>query len=267
MLSKSEIICLKDKDWLARQKVAGAVVAKAHQHIFQLMKGMASNLSLCDINSVVTVIIEQNKCTPTFLNYRGFPSAICASVNREIVHGHGTRPLVLQDGDVVKIDIGATFEGAIGDCAVTYIYGKSKNSEILRMLQSCQNALYDGIKVVEPGRTIGEIGSAIWNRSKEDKFGVITEFGGHGIDYNQLHANPFVPNKSAKSDGITIQPGLSIAIEPMFVLGNNTKTRILSDKWTVITQEIGCHFEHSITLDENGHRHIITDHGINVKDY
>jgi len=265
--SKSEIIVLKDKDWLVRQKIAGHVVAKAHNEIYAMLKGMASNLTLSKLNCLVEDLIRSNNCTPTFLNYRGFPSTICASLNNELVHGIGTRDIVLKDGDVLKVDIGATFEGAIGDCAVTYVYGKIKNQEIGRMLISCQDALYDAINLVEPGRRVGELGKAIWDRSKKDGFGVIVDFGGHGINYDKLHADPFIPNKSASNDGVTIQAGISIAIEPMFVLGKNSKTKTLADKWTVITHDIGCHFEHSVTLDEDGCRHIITEHGISAKDY
>lgn len=111
--SKSEIIVLKDKYWLVRQKIAGRVVAKAHQELYSIIKGTASNLTLSTLNSMVDSLIRQNNCTPTFLNYRGFPSSICASLNTELVHGIGTRDIELKDGDVLKVDIGATFEGAL----------------------------------------------------------------------------------------------------------------------------------------------------------
>jgi methionyl aminopeptidase len=265
--SKSEIIVLKDNDWIEKQKFAGCVVAKAHKEIYAMMKGMAGNLLISSINEMVDDLIRKNDCIPTFLNYRGFPSSICASLNNELVHGSGSRDIRLTDGDVLKIDIGATFGGAIGDCAVTYVYGKVKDPEIGRMLVSCQEALHDAIRLVEPGRRIGELGKAIWNRSKTDGFGVIVDFGGHGIDNNKLHADPFIPNKSSSSDGATIQAGISIAIEPMFVLGKNTKTRILRDKWTVVTHDVGCHYEHSVTIDNDGRRHIITKHDISANDF
>ena len=268
MTQKSEIIVLKDKEWLDRQKLAGRVVAKAHNEIYAMLKGTAGGLTLSKLNSLVDELIRYNNCTPTFLHYRGFPATICASLNKELVHGIGTRDIELKNGDILKIDIGATFEGAIGDCAVTYVYGKLTNPEIGRMLVSCQEALHDAIKIVEPGRRIGEIGKAIWDRSKKDGFGVIVDFGGHGINYDKLHADPFIPNKSASNDGVTIQAGMSIAIEPMFTENSNrTKTKLMVDKWTVVTQDIGCHFEHSVTLDENGNRHIITDHGISASDF
>lgn len=262
---KGDVVILKDNNWLRRQKIAGSAVAKVHQEIFRMIRGTAGNLTLKQLGEVADTIIRQNGCIPTFLGYNGFPSVICASVNKEIVHGF-TRDIELKSGDVIKIDVGATFEGAIGDCACTYVYGKTTDN-IKKMLISCQDALYDAIKLVQPGRRIGELGKTIFQRSKDDGFGCITMFGGHGIDYNKLHASPFVPNKSKSDEGVTIQPGMSIAIEPMFVLGSNINTKIMKDKWTVVTNDIGCHFEHSVTLDEGGNCHIITDHGIFARDF
>lgn len=266
-LNQSELISLKDKDWIVRQKIAGDVVSQLHRDFFSMMVGRASNLTLKYIGEYADQIIRKNNCIPTFYNYKGFPSVICTSLNKELVHGFSTRDIILKEGDVLKIDIGATFEYAIADCAVTYIYGKAKDDNILKLLVSCQNALHDAIDVFKPGNRIGDIGNAIFKRSKQDGFGVITAFGGHGIDYNELHSPPFVPNKSSSQEGVVIQPGMSIAIEPMFVLNKNTNTKILNDKWTVITREIGAHYEHSITLDSDGNQHIITNHGISAKDF
>lgn len=265
--SRGEVITLNDNLWLKRQKYAGRVVAKIHQEFFSLIKGMASKLTLRQLGDIADEIIRKNDCTPTFFNYRGFPSVICTSLNKEIVHGFATRDIELQDGDVIKIDIGATFEGAIGDCAVTYIYGKAKDPRIYKMLVSCQEALHEAIKIVEPGRRVGEIGKTIFERSKRDGFGVVTSFGGHGIGYNNLHAPPFIANKSKADEGVRIYPGMSIAIEPMFVLGNNTNTKMLRDNWTVVTKDIGCHYEHSVSIGEDGQRHIITEHGISANDF
>jgi methionyl aminopeptidase len=266
-LDKGELIVLKNIDWLRRQKHAGRVVAKIHQEFYAMMAGRAEHCTLKKMGEIADVIIRKNNCTPTFLNYRGYPSVICTSLNKELVHGFASRDIELKEGDVLKVDVGATFEGAIGDCAVTYVYGKTKNDRIAKMLVSCQEALHDAIGVVQPGRRIGEIGKTIWQKAKTDGFGVITTFGGHGIDYDRLHAPPFVSNKSKADEGVTIQPGMSIAIEPMFVLGSNTNTKILNDKWTVMTHDIGCHYEHSVTLDEDGCVHIITEHGICAKDF
>lgn len=263
---RGEVIVLKDNLWFKRQFFAGKVVAKSHQAVFSLIHKQAANLTLRNIGDVVEDIIRSNGCEPTFLNYRGFPSVICTSLNKELVHGFATRDIELKEGDVLKVDIGATFEGAIGDCAVTYVYGKT-NDKVASLLISCQEALQDAIKVVKPGVRIGEIGRVIFDKSKADGFGVITNYGGHGIEYNKLHSAPFIANKSKADEGVTIQPGMSIAIEPMFVLGKNINTKILKDKWTVVTNDIGCHYEHSVSVDEDGVCHIMTDHGISAKDF
>jgi len=266
MERRGDFVVLKDDLWIKRQKHAGRVVAKSHQEIYPMIKGMSKGLTLKQIGEVVNEVIQKNDCTPTFLGYNGFPSVVCASINHELVHGFA-RDIELQPGDVVKIDIGATFEGAIGDCAVTYVYGKPKSEKILQMLLACQDSLRDAIAVVKPGNRLGEIGKAIWEKSRTSGFGVITDFGGHGIDYHKLHSHPFVKNKGKSDEGIVMEPGLSIAIEPMFVLGKNTNTKLLKDKWTVVTKDIGCHYEHSVTIDKNGHTHIMTDHDIDVKDF
>lgn len=265
-MTRGDVIVLKDSDWLKRQTFAGKVLSRIHREIFPMMVGKSEHLTTTTLGLLAQDIIQKNNCLPTFLGYRGFGSVICASINKELVHG-STRDEELQEGDVLKVDVGVTFEGAIADCAVTYIYGKAKNPNIIKMLVSCQEALSEGIKVFVPGKRIGDIGSVIFQVSKRDGFGVITDFGGHGLDYNILHAPPFVPNKSKAQEGVTIQPGMSIAIEPMFVQGKNTNTKLLKDKWTVITHDIGCHYEHSVTLDEEGHQHIITEHGINAKSF
>lgn len=266
MIQRGDVIPLKDDLWLNRQRFAGGVVAKVHKEIYAMIKGKSANLSLIHIGDLARDIITSNNCTPTFLNYNGFPGVICSSLNEEIVHGY-PRDIVLKEGDVLKIDVGATFEGAIGDCAVTYLYGKPKSDKVFLLLKSCQEALNIAISMVKVGNKIGQIGSAIYQKSRDDGFGVIDKYGGHGINYNKLHAFPFVPNKSKSDDGVTIQPGLSIAIEPMFVIGSNTNTKTLKDGWTIITKDIGAHFEHSVTLDKDGKLHIITDHGIDVNDY
>jgi methionyl aminopeptidase len=263
-IKKGEIITLKTYDWINNQKFAGRVVASIHREFFKIVKNK-ENVKLSDLGNLANSIIRKNNCIPTFLNYKGFKSVICASLNKELVHGTA-RDIALKEGDVLKIDIGATYNGAIADCAVTYVYGKTSD-KIMEMLISCQKALKEAINVVEPGNRIGEIGKVIFQRSKADGFGVITNYGGHGIDVGILHASPFISNKSRADEGITIQPGMSIAIEPMFVLGKNINTKILPDKWTVVTSDIGCHYEHSVTLDKNGNRHIITDHGIEAKDF
>ena len=198
----------------------------------------------------------KSETSPTFKGYKGFPSAICTSVNEHLVHGIVTE-YVLKDGDIITIDLGATYEGAIGDAASTFVYGNTKSKEATRMIDLCKQALYAGIKAIKVGSRLGVIGDAIHKLVKDSGFGLIVNYGGHGINYNTPHAPPFVSNRSSVNDGIRIQPGLSIAIEPMLVMGD-TKTHILNDNWTVVASGISCHHEHSVFIT-NDSVHIMTE--------
>lgn len=255
---RQEFIKLKDYNWLAKQKQAGICVAHILKNCKKLIEDKTPNLSLRDLEEHALSYMKHMNCTPTFKNYKGFPSAICTSVNNQLVHGIVT-DYVLKEGDIVTVDLGATFEGAIADAAYTAVYGEPKSKEIIRMLNTCKGALYAGIKAANIGNRIGAIGKAIHSYVKDSGFGLIVNYGGHGIDWNTPHANPFVANRAELNEGIRIQPGLTIAIEPQLVLNGNTKTRILDDKWTVVVEDLCCHFEHTIFVESKDKIHILTE--------
>jgi len=251
------LIVLKDYLWLKRQKHAGRCVSNILKEFDKMIKDKTPNLSLLDIEQMALLYMKFYDCTPTFKNYNGFPGSVCLSVNKQLVHGI-PNDYILCDGDIVSLDLGATYEGAIADSARTAIYGEPKNPEHVRLINACKEALNLAIKSVAIGKKLGVIGNAIYKHARGTGFNVVTNYGGHGIDYDKPHAEPFVANKAPPNEGITIQHGLSIAIEPMFVIGSaETKTNE-TDKWTVTTQGIGAHFEHSITIMENG-VHLITE--------
>lgn len=262
--TNNQLINLKNKKWLDRQRHAGKCVSAVLKSCSDQIQN-EKTLTLRDLEQEALRIIKQHECIPTFLNYKSsmaktpFPSAICASINQEVVHGI-VRDYTLKNGDVISIDLGATYEGAIADAAYTFIYGTA-NKTIYDMLTTCQKALMAGIAAAKPGHHLGAIGDAIYKTVKNTQFGLITNYGGHGIDYNKAHAEPFVSNKSSKNDGIRLQSGMSIAIEPMLVFGKNTTTNVKSDGWTVIAPDISCHFEHSIFIKED-ETEIITEHGM-----
>jgi len=260
----SELIVLKDAQWLKRQKVSGEAVSACLQHFAKTVTS-SSGMSLKDIEQWSLDILRDHDCTPTFLNYNGFPGAVCLSVNKNLVHGIPT-DYILQDGDVVSLDLGATFEGAIADAAFTVIHGKPKEGHI-EMLKLCQDSLMSGIEAFKVGNRLGAIGSAIYRTASGHGMGIVTDYGGHGINYDQPHGAPFVANKARSNEGPRIQNWMSIAIEPMLIMGGSSKTRILKDKWTIAGNDIGCHYEHSITLDGSGKAHIITDHGMDALHY
>ena len=255
--SQSTLVTLKDEDWLHKQKLAGYALVHAMKECVHTIEDKHPNLTLKDLEAIAAHQLELHDCTPTFMGYRGFPGKICVSVNEALVHGIPT-DYKLQDGDIVTVDLGSTFEGVIADSAYTCVYGDPKDEHIPEMLDVCKGALKAAIASIKVGESLGIIGHTIHNHVRNSGFGLITTYGGHGINLNELHAAPFVCNREQKNKGIRIQPGLSIAIEPMLVLGKNVNTRILPDKWTIVTKDIGCHFEHSVTLDKNGDVHTTT---------
>jgi len=251
------LIVLKDYHWLKRQKHAGRCVSNILKAFDGMIKDKTPNLSLLDIEQIALTYMKYYDCTPTFKNYKGFPGSVCLSVNKQLVHGI-PNDYVLCDGDIVSLDLGATYEGAIADSARTAIYGQPKSPEHVRLVNACEEALNLAIKSIVIGNKLGTIGNTIYKYAQSAGYNVVTNYGGHGIDYDKPHAEPFVANKARTNEGITIQAGLSIAIEPMLVIGSaETKTNE-SDKWTVTTSGIGAHFEHSVTVMEDGN-HIITE--------
>jgi methionyl aminopeptidase len=252
---KNGFFTLKGPDWLEKQRVAGKIVAES-LFILQSFVKEKTKLSLLEMNSIVEDFIVNSKCIPTFKNYKGFPAGVCISVNNQLVHGIPV-DYHLQEGDVVKFDLGATFEGAIADSALTCIYGEPKKSDHVRIVSATEESLMEGIKAISVGKKLGCIGYAIYKSAKGRGYNVIEDYGGHGLEWNKPHAPPFVANKASLDEGIRIQPGLAIAIEPMLVTGSIASV-VDKDGWTVVTKEIGAHFEHSVYVHED-HVEIITD--------
>lgn len=253
--ASSSFVTLKDQDWLNKQRVAGKIAAKTLVELQQKVNAKTTD-SLIELNTFAENFITSAGGIPTFKGYKGFPAGVCISVNKQLVHGIPT-DYRLVDGDVISFDLGVTIEGAIADTAITCIYGQPKSDTHVTLIKATEESLMKGIGAVAVGKRLGCIGNAISRCAKGYGFSVITKYGGHGLEWNQPHAPPFVENKSELENGIRIQPGLAIAIEPMLVLGS-TDTKVLDDGWTVITPDIGAHFEHSIYVHAD-HVEILTD--------
>ena len=250
------IVSLKDDKWLEKQRVAGRIAAETLSFLqTSLLVGGAAP-TLLELNQMAEDYITHRGGLCTFKNYKGFPAGVCISVNKQLVHGIPT-DYRLQEGDVVSFDLGVTIEGAIADTALTCIYGDPKTEAHVRLVEDTEEALMRGIKAIEVGKKLGVIGHAIYKYAHGLGYGVVNNYGGHGLDWDTPHASPFVQNKSTENEGIRIQPGLTIAIEPMLVLGDPSTTTG-EDGWTVYTKEIGAHFEHSVFVHEDGVE-IITD--------
>lgn len=254
----SSLITLKDDVWLSKQRKAGSVVAMALTELQRLVKD-CTNLTTFELSEAAEKIILDNGCTPTFKNYKGhgvkpFPAAVCISVNNHLVHGI-PNDYRLKDGDVVSFDLGATFEGVVADSALTCIFGEPKSKQHLDLLEATNEAFWIAIDSISIGSQLGCIGSAISKKAKEYGFNVVVEYGGHGIDTTVdgkaiAHAPPFVCNKDVVNNGIRIVPGIVLAIEPLLTIGS-PKTKVLDDGWTVATENVNCHIEHSIFIKED----------------
>ncbi|KPK65337.1 MAG: methionine aminopeptidase [Gemmatimonas sp. SG8_38_2] len=191
--------------------------------------------------------------TPAFKGLYGFPATLCTSINHEVVHGIPSPQRILHDGDIVSVDVGVCYDGYYGDGAVTLRVGEV-GAEVDRLLEVTQEALRAGVEAARPGARIGDISAAIERVGVEAGCGVPRELTGHGIG-TRPHEDPQVPNYGRPGEGLRLQPGLVLAIEPMFNLGGR-HIETLGDDWTVVTADgkISAHFEHTVVVTEDGPR-------------
>lgn len=254
--TKNCFVKLHNDDWLKKQRIAGKIAGQAISLLETLVKNKTTK-SMIELDKIAEEFIRNNGCTPTFLNYMGFPNSVCVSINKQLVHGICT-DYILQDGDLVSFDLGATYEGAIGDTATTVIFGEAHNEEHIRLVKATQEALAAAIKSVKIGARLEVIGETIANIGKQYGYAIVDRYGGHSLDYNRPHADPFISNTGSANNGIRIQSNMTLAIEPLFVIGKSNATHVSKDGWTVACDNICAHEEHTIYISENNIE-IITD--------
>ena len=248
-------ITIKSPQELVSMRRAGAVVGS----VIDLLKAAVEpGMTTKDLDRIAYKEIVRHGAKPTFKGYRGFPASICTSVNEEIVHGIPSKR-VLHEGDVVKVDVGATLDGLIGDAAVSLAVGVV-SPEVQALIDDTRISLDEGIKAAIPGGRVGDIGAAVQTYGELRGYGVVREFVGHGVG-RFLHEDPQIPNYGQAGMGALLRVGMCIAIEPMLNMGD-WRTRILDDDWTVVTADgkLSAHFEHSIAITENGPE-VLTVHG------
>ena len=198
-------------------------------------------------------LCSMNRVSPAFLGYRGYPSAICVSINEEVVHGiPGQR--ILEEGDVVSLDFGVRYDEYYGDTAITFVLGKPNDVRITRLLEATEAALWKGIEKAMPGSRIGDVSAAIQRTIEAQGFSVVREFVGHGLG-KHLHEEPQIPGYGQEGSGLRIQPGMVFAIEPMANLGTYN-VEILKDGWTAVTKDrsVSAHFEHTLVVTDGGNK-------------
>ena len=257
MAKNSELIRLHNAEWLQKQKIAGEIAASVVQ---RFVHAVVPGITLKALEKMAADYIISAGAIPAFQGYRGFPGAVCISVNTTMVHGIPD-DYSIKSGDVVTMDVGVNYENVIADTAFTCICGEA-DPIYYKLLQTCQKSLNNAIQAMAVGKRLGVIGHAIRSTVKNTGFGNIIKYGGHGLDYGQLHTEPFVCNNATPAEGIRIVPGLAIAIEPMLTIDGDISTTVMEDNWSVKTKGISCHFEHSVTVDEDGKIYIITENGM-----
>jgi methionyl aminopeptidase len=249
------MIVLKSKAEIAEMREAGRIVARVHDALREMIRPGATTASL---NSRADEIIRGHGAIPTFLGYphtgkNDFPASICTSINEVLVHGIPSERRWLEPGDIISVDVGATYRGWVGDSAWTYAVGEIDEAS-QRLLETTEGGLWAGIAQARAGNRLADISAAIEAYVVERQLAVVQEYTGHGVG-RKMHEDPqvlnYVPRGAGR--GIRLQPGLTLAIEPMVNIGVY-RTRTLSDGWTVVTADGKrcAHFEHSIAVTEDG---------------
>ena len=232
---------------------AGRITAQARELAGKLVRPGVTTL---EIDTAVRKFIEGQGARPSFLNYNGFPGSACISVNDEIIHGiPGHRKL--REGDIVSIDVGAFIDGFHGDCAGTFPCG-GVSPEAERLIAVTQQSFWEGMKFARPGCRVSDISHAVQQYVEANGCTVVREYVGHGVGA-KLHEPPEVPNYGSAGHGVRLQPGMTIAVEPMVNAGR-AEIRLMKDGWTVKTADgsLSAHYENSILITDGEVPEILT---------
>lgn len=236
----------KSRDEIKRMRHAGHIVALVHKKMREVIE---PGISTKELDDIAYHIIKENRAIPTFLGYAGFPGSICASINEQVVHGIPHDDVKVKEGDIISIDVGATYGGMVGDGAWTYPVGKI-TPEVQRLLNATEEALFEGIKQMREGNVLDDVSKAIERVANREKLGIVRQYGGHGVGH-EMHEEPFLFNYSVGNQ-LPLKQGYVIAIEPMLNLGGDDVV-VADDEWTVSTtdKQPSAHFEHTVLVTED----------------
>lgn len=223
----------------------------------EVKAAIAPGVTTKDLDRLAERLIREGGDIPPFLGYTPhgartpFPASLCVSVNDEIVHGIPSEDRIIREGDIVSIDLGVSHKGMITDAALTVTVGKV-SPEIARLVADTERSLAMGIAAAKVGGRIGDISAAIEKVGDAGGYGIVREFGGHGVGH-AVHEEPYVPNYGKKGTGPLLKPGMVLALEPMFMLGDE-EIRLMPDGYTIVTEDgsFAAHFEHTIIVTRDG---------------
>ena len=241
-------IVIKSSQEIAALREAGRINARALEAVRQLIR---PGVTTAELDAAAEEVIRKHGASPTFKGYPGpspYPASICVSINEQLVHGiPGKRKL--QIGDIVSVDCGSTFEGFVGDSAFTLGVGEI-SAQARRLIEVTEQALYKGINMMRDGNRVGDVSAAIQVFVESAGFNVTREYTGHGVG-RQMHEGPQVPNYGTSGRGPVLRQGMTIALEPMVLVGTS-QTRVLPDQWTVVSADgsLTAHWEHSVAITD-----------------
>ena len=237
------MIKIKSAREVSLMRRAGKITAAARALAGEMV---TPGVTTREIDKAVHDFILSQGAIPTFLGYGGYPASVCISINEEVIHGiPGSR--VIKDGDIVSIDVGATKDGYVGDCAATFIAGDC-DEESKKLIEVTRQSFFEGIKFARPGYRISDISHAVQTYAEGNGFSVVREYVGHGVG-REMHEEPEVPNYGKPGHGPRLMAGMTLAVEPMINAGS-AGVRVLKDGWTVVTTDgkRSAHYENTILI-------------------
>jgi methionyl aminopeptidase len=242
-------IVLKSPAEIEIMKKAGHINALA---LAEVRKNIRPGVTTARLDEIAEQVIRDSGATPAFLNYPGpypYPATLNTSINEELVHGLPSAKRELRDGDIFSVDCGTVFEGFIGDSAFTVAVGEV-SAEAQKLIDVTEEALRIGISKMRSGNHVGDVSAAVQSWVEEHGYHVPREYSGHGVG-RQMHEGPQVPNYGTPGSGLVLRPGVTIALEPMVLVGTH-RTRVLADQWTVASADgsLTAHFEHSVAVTD-----------------
>ena len=246
-------VTIKSQHEIELMRESCKILAEVHAKLGEMIE---PGISTWDIDAMGEKLIRSYGCVPNFLNYNGYPASICVSVNDEVVHGIPSKERILMEGDIVSLDAGLIYKGYHSDAARTYPVGEV-SQEAKQLIEVTRQSFFEGIKHARAGAHLHDISNAIDAYCSKFGYGVVRDLVGHGIG-TSLHEDPQIPNFRQWRKGIRLQPGMTLAIEPMITLGTY-KVGWLDDDWTVVTMDgsQAAHYENTILITE-GEPEILT---------
>ena len=246
-------VSIKSEREIQLMRESCKILAKVHEELGQAIK---PGITTHEIDVLAEKLIRGYGCIPNFLNYNGYPASVCVSVNEEVVHGIPSKKRVLKNGDIVSLDCGCIYKGYHSDAARTYAVGNI-SKEVQQLLDVTKQAFFEGIKMAKAGNHLYDISNAIDDYVSQFGYGIVKDLVGHGIGI-ALHEDPQIPNFRQKRKGLLLQPGMTLAIEPMINMGT-WEVEWLDDDWTVVSRDglPSAHYENTILITD-GEPEILT---------